>query len=397
MPSGGVVRYDGKRGTVWRIKYRDASGRQVMETVGSERDGVTEKRAQAELRERLVRVERKGYRRPRALTFAVYADEWFEEGKTRRDWKPLTVRAYRATLGHLKAHFGPTRLGSIRPRDVAGYTREALAKGAAPRSVNRHLNVLSDVMKTAKAEELVESNPVEGAERPKARRRRWRILEPVEVSRVLREFADEQARTMFLTLMLTGVRRFELQALRWRDVDLVECVLRIRESKSEEGERSIALSPTLAEALWQHRRRTAFAGDDEWVFCHPKRGSKIGQEWYAAEFREALKRAGIRDYIRPFHDARHASLTNGAAAGEAPIALMARAGHRSMATTNLYLHLAGVVFRDEAKALEERLLGGSGLRRPEEPAVRIGSNGEQPRRLDDEAAAEVVRDDFVVD
>lgn len=61
--------------------------------------------------------------------------------------------------------------------------------------------------------------------------------------------------------------------------------------------------------------------------------------------------------MRPFHDARHGSLTNGAAAGETPIALMARAGHRSMATTNQYVHLAGVVFRDEAAALEQRLLG----------------------------------------
>ncbi len=60
---------------------------------------------------------------------------------------------------------------------------------------------------------------------------------------------------------------------------------------------------------------------------------------------------------RAFHDLRHASLTNGAAAGEAPIALMARAGHRSMRTTQTYLHLAGVVFRDEAAALERRLLG----------------------------------------
>jgi hypothetical protein len=50
-------------------------------------------------------------------------------------------------------------------------------------------------------------------------------------------------------------------------------------------------------------------------------------------------------------------LTNGAAAGETPIALMARAGHhRKMSTTNQYLHLADVVFRDEAAALEDRLL-----------------------------------------
>jgi integrase len=134
-------------------------------------------------------------------------------------------------------------------------------------------------------------------------------------------------------------------------------VLRVRESKSEEGERTVALSPALAEALWQHRRRSAFQGEDELVFCHPERGSKIDHEWYAAEFRTALIAAGITDYVRPFHDARHASLINGAAGGEQPIALMARAGHRNMATTNQDLHLAGVVFRDEAAALERRLLG----------------------------------------
>jgi integrase len=190
---------------------------------------------------------------------------------------------------------------------------------------------------TAVREELVETNPVTGAERPKVRRRKWRILEPVEVGRVLRAFTDEQARVMFLTLVLTGVRRFELLALRWRDVDLVESVLRVRESKTEDGERAIALSPILVEAVVAHPERSAFKGADELVFCHPKCGSRIDHEWYAGEFRAALKAVGITDYVRPFHDLRHASLTNGAAGGETPIALMARAGHRSMATTNQYV------------------------------------------------------------
>ena len=39
------------------------------------------------------------------------------------------------------------------------------------------------------------------------------------------------------------------------------------------------------------------------------------------------------------------------------IAVMAKAGHASMTTTKRYLHLAGVVFRDEAERLERRLLG----------------------------------------
>ena len=71
-----------------------------------------------------------------------------------------------------------------------------------------------------------------------------------------------------------------------------------------------------------------------------------------------MRAAEVEGKVRPFHDLRHASLTNGAAAGEGPIALMARVGHRSMKTTQTYLHLAGVVFRDEAAALERRLLGG---------------------------------------
>ena len=65
-----------------------------METVGAERDGITRKQAEAELRERLVRVDRKGYRRPRALTIGEYAETWFEAGQRSQGWKPATVKVY---------------------------------------------------------------------------------------------------------------------------------------------------------------------------------------------------------------------------------------------------------------------------------------------------------------
>jgi integrase len=384
MPSGAcVIKYDGARGVVWRIKYADANGKQQMETLGPERDGWTRRKADAELRERLVRVERKGYRRPKRLTFAEYAKTWLQESERRRGWKPGTVWKYRSELGHLEEEFGTMPLGAVRPRDVAKYATAALER-FAPKTVQVRLNVLHNVFATAMREELVDSNPVAGAERPTVKRRRWRILEPVEVGRVLRAFEDDQARAMFLTLVLTGLRRFELLGLRWRDVDLVEHVLRVQESKTEEGERSIALSPALVTALVEQLERTPYKGADELVFCHPKRGSKIDHEWYAGEFREALAAVGIEDYVRPFHDLRHASLTNGAAGGETPIALMARAGHRSMATTNQYVHLAGVVFREEADALERRLLGTAA---PVESSTRLS----EPQRVERDGNGSTVR------
>jgi hypothetical protein len=51
------------------------------------------------------------------------------------------------------------------------------------------------------------------------------------------------------------------------------------------------------------------------------------------------------------------ALTNEAASGSSPIALMAKAGHSNMKTTRIYLHLAGTVFPEEAAALERRLFG----------------------------------------
>ena len=129
MPRGAsIIEYRGKRGVVYRIKYSDADGRQVMETVGAERDGVTRRQAEAELRERLVRVERKQYRRPKPLTFAEWSATWFEEGQRRRAWKPRTVKAYENAIGRLDGYFGPHRLNGIRPRDVSGFIRHVMAE-----------------------------------------------------------------------------------------------------------------------------------------------------------------------------------------------------------------------------------------------------------------------------
>ena len=92
MPRGSaVIPYHGKRGTTWRIKYADADGRQVMETLGPEREGWNEKRANEELGNRLADVRRIQLRKPTKLTFNEYVDVWFAEGEKRRQWRPRTV------------------------------------------------------------------------------------------------------------------------------------------------------------------------------------------------------------------------------------------------------------------------------------------------------------------
>ncbi|HEX2110356.1 MAG TPA: hypothetical protein VHF67_02270 [Gaiellaceae bacterium] len=161
------------------------------------------------------------------------------------DWRARTATVNRGAVKRLLPHFGPKRLADIRARDVTVYVRDALLE-YAPATVNLDVNVLVDIFNSAIREALVQANPALLVERPRIPRRNWRILEPAEVARVAKAFTDEQARVVFLTLVLTGIRRFELEALRWRDIDLLESVIRVRDSKTEEGIRSIALSPRLA-------------------------------------------------------------------------------------------------------------------------------------------------------
>lgn len=357
MSSGSVIRYDGKRGTVWRIKYADASGRQVMETVGAERDGVTEKDARELLERRRVEV-RDGLRKPEAVTFAKAADRWFADEQVARAWKPGTLAQYRHWKNDLCAYFR-VPIAAIKQRHCVEYRDWALRQSSyrSPASVNSRLTVLRMILGWARDKELRADVPT--IKYAKVRQRKGTALKPEQVRALLRAFDDEQARVAFLTFVTTGLRASELKALRWRDVDLIENRLRVEDSKTETGERSIALGAHLAEALWQHRRSSAFRGEDEYVFAHPELGSRYRMDDFGEALRRAFAKAGIAypDGFRRCHDLRVTAGTNDVIAGMSPAKLQQKLGHTNFRVTQRYVNLAGVVFADEAEALEQRLLG----------------------------------------
>jgi integrase len=379
-----VIRYEGARGVVFRVKFADANGRQVMETLGTERDGWTEQKARAALDERLVDVRREGLTKPTRLTFAVFAREWLETYPPAKGLKRSTREGYNSIVErHLIPAFGQLVLAKLDTGHVQRYIADALAAGAAPRTVISHLNVLHAICKTARKRKLLRFNPVEDVDRPAPPRRRWTILSPVEIARVARALAElradeadeeerawlEQARVIFLVVVTLGLRRGEVLGLRWRCVALADpegARLRVEETwvrggadtpKSEASERTIALGSRLADELFQHRSRSRFQGEDELTFCHPSKGTTLDHKRYARSLRAALAKAKIDKPVRPFHDGRHTAITNAAVAGNAPAAIQAAAGHADFSTTQLYIDLAGVTFRDEAQAAEDRVLG----------------------------------------
>jgi integrase len=98
---------------------------------------------------------------------------------------------------------------------------------------------------------------------------------------VLAAFDDDRARAIFLTFALTGLRRCEVRSLRWKHVSLSERRLQVVESKSEGGERHVALPSSLARELKAWFAKTPYKSDDDYVFAHPELGSPADfSQWY---------------------------------------------------------------------------------------------------------------------
>lgn len=381
--AGSVVVYNGLAGRVFRLRYHDADGERMIETLGAEADGWTAGKAEDELRSRLVDVKRDRLRKARPTTFEDFATGWLETYPVARGLKRSTTSAYRTIVNkHLVPALGDVRLELVDLDRLDRYIVAKRKEGLGPASINRHLNLLNLLFISAIKRGLIRANanPVPLLDRPKEPRRRWTILSPAEIARVAAAFTElaqaaetpaerlwiEQARVVFLTTVSCGLRRGELLGLRWRHVDLVDMVMVVKETwvrshvdttKSEAGERTIAIGQVIADELWLHRGRTGFQGDDELVFCHPAKGSPLDPAIYATTFRKALKRAKITLPMRPFHDGRHTAITNDARAGNAPLAIQNRAGHASFSTTQRYIDLAGVTFREEADRLDAHLWG----------------------------------------
>jgi len=369
--------------TTFSLKYTDASGEAVWERLGTDEDGWTRAKARNELEQRLVDVRRDGYRRPANTTFADIARTWINTYPTTKQLKNTTRRSYQTIVDkYLIPQIGTVPLEHFDVTVLDRYVAARLEDGLAPGTVNRQLNVISLIVRSARKKNLLRANAVELVDRPKERRRRWRILTPAEVARVQTAFAelerdaaeDERAwvrmcAQVFVVIYATGMRRGELLGLRWRRISLADPAgpaLRVEETfvghqvdtpKSVASERTIPLGPVAAEALFARFADTIYNDDDDRVFCHPQTGGPLDRKRYADTFRAALAIAKVTGSVRPFHDGRHSSITNAAAAGVSPAALQASAGHSDLSTTQRYIDLAGVRFREEAELAEARMFG----------------------------------------
>jgi integrase len=351
LPTGHVFRVERARGPVWYAKYRLPDGRQVQKKIGPAWTGrgrpaagyVTKRLAEDWLRG-VIDEARRGTLPGMVRTGATFADaaaEWIRYVEHDRMRKPSTVSAYRSLLrSQILPVFGELSIESITPAMIE---RWIVSVDRTPATRVKALAMVGGIFKRARKVWGLKANPVDDVEKPPLRSSgNIEVFSPEEVWALVRAAAGEQDAAIFLTAAFTGLRRGELLALRWRDVDLAGSVIRVRASYHEgvlstpkSGKvRSVPMAPDVAAALARLGDRGEAVGDDDLVFFG-EAGGYVDGSALRRRYDAAIKRAGVRT-LR-FHDLRHTFGTRMIAKADIR-RVQEWMGHADVQTTMKYLH-----------------------------------------------------------
>ena len=150
-------------------------------------------------------------------------------------YKPSAIRGYEAALrDRIVPVLGGKRLGDVQRRDIQKLADDLLAEGRDPSTIRNALMPLRVIYRRAVEDGDVAVNPCTHLRLPAVRGRRERIAAPEEAQRLLAALS-ERDRPIWATALYAGLRRGELMALRWDDVDLAAGVIRVERSYDDKG------------------------------------------------------------------------------------------------------------------------------------------------------------------
>jgi integrase len=270
-------------------------------------------------------------------TVADWCDRWLAGYATR---KPSTVRQARTHVAQIKAEFGTTALGAVRPSQVKAWTARLRAGGYEASYVYALHSRLGQVFSDAVHDGIVPRSPVSRRTSPGAGKQRPYVATTEQVWQ-LHDAMPGRYRAAILLGAFAGLRIAEACGLRVTDVDFMRGVIRpavqypAEELKTETSRKPIPVPQSLALTLSAH----VAAWPGEWVLSNDD-GGQLGPWQLEREFRTArAKVAGLPEGFR-YHDLRHYLASLLIAANCSVKTVQARLRHASAATTlDTYSHL----------------------------------------------------------
>lgn len=324
-------------------------------------------------------------RRRRGVTFRELAHEYLRWIADVKDAKPSTLRDYEWTLvepgrpfrrgnrvskGLVMTALGDRPAAEVTTREIEDLLRAVARSGVSPRTVNKTRAVVCAIFNYAMRPSTygLPTNPAAGADRRRQPEPApLAFYSPEEIEALARALAagahrdvskltigadeakaraaeDVQDAELVRIAAYGGLRRGELIALRWRDVDFVRRAITVRravsggvevDSTKSRRAREVPLTDQVAAALERLSRRGDFTSPDDYVFVN-RLGRRIDPVALTRRFLRARDAAGLPP-LR-LHGLRHTYGSLLVAGGIDVASVKAAMGHAQISTTERYLH-----------------------------------------------------------
>lgn len=332
----------------------------------------TKKQAEAELRKMISDLEAGNISTPSAIKLSAWMDTWLSTylpniELTTKDGYEEKINLYiKPVLGHFP-------LKALKNNDVQTWVNALKKKGLAPKTIRNAYNNLNAALKKAVILRMIPHNPCEGTELPKLQKTQTNVYSISGIQNALAVADDLSTYLIILLGASVGLRRGEMAALQWKDIDFAKETISITQNrvhtkdgiiekapKTQAGKRTITIGHDVANAL-----RDAKSIYDEAIRNNPAFRNlgyvlfkENGDPFHPDSLTQKWERFVTKHKLPPIrlHDLRHSNATAMIAAGINAKVVQHRLGHANVSITlNTYTHVLPEMDQEAADKLNNAL------------------------------------------
>ena len=311
--------------------------------------GKTEK----EIKQKILAYQEK---QEKGKTFEEIANLWWDEHAIKL--ASQTQDSYYPLMNKLISEFGEIPVKEIKARNITTYLNKLAIKGYAQKTVANYKLVCNLILNHAILENEIEINPCLSVKLPKNLAKNKRTSATVEEERKILESSDIWLFPYIA--LLTGMRKGEILALQWCDIDFTANLIKVsksvyfkankpylKEPKTEAGKRVVPLLKPLREKLVNLKSENL----DDFVISDGN-GKMISKKKFRYQYAKFQKSLGIESTP---HQLRHSFATNAFESDISMKSIQEILGHKQISTTmDIYTDFRKKSFDSAAEKLNDK-------------------------------------------
>ncbi|MFC1995738.1 tyrosine-type recombinase/integrase [Chloroflexota bacterium] len=335
------------------------------------------KDAEKKLSELLHQLDTGSYIQPGKTTVAEYLERWLVD-YAKHNLSPRTVEGYeKIARRYLIPALGGNILTNLKPEHLQKFYSQELQRNLSPQTVRHHHTMIHKALRDAVGWGLLTLNVADAVKPPKAQPIEMQAWCENEVIQFLEAAKSTPYYEIFYLALFTGMRRSELLALRWQDIDFILGQIYINRSvhvlkggkvhfrtpKTAKGKRTIDLTPSTMLTLNEYRKKKEAEAlmldkpilDNDLLFGD-LRNKPILPDTLSHNWLKVVRKVGLK--VIRLHDARHTHASLMLKQGVHPKIVQERLGHASIQITlDTYSHVTSGLQQAAANNFDRAFTG----------------------------------------